>query len=76
MLYDAINFSSGVFYFLIFQLSMQNTKLSERVEYLETCECEPRCKYDGKIFKNQETWQTDMCTICQCQVSQFLHYQV
>lgn len=55
---------------------LQNTDLSSRVSYLDTCECTPRCSFNGKIFNEGQTWSPDMCTVCQCQVCHFYIYRI
>uniref|UniRef100_A0A0L8IC82 EGF-like domain-containing protein n=1 Tax=Octopus bimaculoides TaxID=37653 RepID=A0A0L8IC82_OCTBM len=46
---------------------IENTKMAQRIAQLETCECLPKCTYNGKTFGEKETWQPDTCTLCHCQ---------
>uniref|UniRef100_A0A0L8IDI7 EGF-like domain-containing protein n=2 Tax=Octopus bimaculoides TaxID=37653 RepID=A0A0L8IDI7_OCTBM len=48
-------------------IQLQNTKMAQRIAQLETCECLPKCTYNGKTFGEKETWQPDTCTLCHCQ---------
>ncbi|CAI9718898.1 chordin isoform X2 [Octopus vulgaris] len=48
-------------------IQLQNTKMAQHIAQLETCECLPKCTYNGKTFGDKETWQPDTCTLCHCQ---------
>ncbi|XP_067675152.1 uncharacterized protein [Haliotis asinina] len=47
-------------------LKSQNVDLSNRVAFLETCECRPLCSHGGVVYDEGQTWSTDLCTVCQC----------
>ncbi|XP_046574353.1 protein NEL-like [Haliotis rubra] len=47
-------------------LKAQNVDLSNRVGYLETCECRPLCSHGGVVYGEGQTWSPDLCTVCQC----------
>ncbi|GAB1599713.1 kielin/chordin-like protein [Argonauta hians] len=48
-------------------IQLQNSKMADRIAVLETCECLPKCSYNGKTFGEKETWQPDTCKLCHCQ---------
>ncbi|KAK3097854.1 hypothetical protein FSP39_013843 [Pinctada imbricata] len=50
-------------------LQAENSDLRAKLSILDTCVCYPQCLVNGVIHNDGDTWQSDVCTQCVCQVT-------